>query len=71
MKKLNKIKLVCSQCGGTNVQVHAWVDANSNKYIGDDMCDDGDTWCSDCEEHSGLMTEDEFNNNRVETNEET
>lgn len=40
--------LVCQQCGGQNIQVEAWVDANTNEYIyehGDD------TWCNDCEEN--------------------
>ena len=25
----------CSQCGGTNIQVQAWVNANTNKYVDD------------------------------------
>ena len=29
----------CPICGGTNVQVRAWVDANTNEYICD--CEDG------------------------------
>jgi len=60
---MKKDKLVCSQCGGKNVQIHAWVDANTNKYIGDDMWDDGDTWCEDCEDHTGLVMKSEYNLN--------
>lgn len=25
----------CSECGGTNVQVQAWVDANTSEYLSD------------------------------------
>jgi ribosomal protein L44E len=57
----NIIKLVCSQCGGHNVEAKAWVDANTNRYLGDAVFDDEDTYCRDCEEHTGLVTEDEFN----------
>lgn len=50
--------LYCPECGGTNVQVMAWVDANTNQYCSDvnnpPECED--TWCDDCEEHTGLRT---------------
>jgi hypothetical protein len=48
MAKVNK--LVCSECGGTNIQVLAWVDANTNEYKGE--YSDGDisyNWCEDCQ----------------------
>lgn len=42
--------LYCPECGGTNVQIMAWVDANTNKYCSDvnnpPECED--TWCDDC-----------------------
>lgn len=43
----------CSECGGTNVQVQAWVDANTNEFISD-VDDDGSCWCEDCQKHTTL-----------------
>ena len=37
----------CSKCKGTNIQVKAWIDPNTNEYI-DDIDDNGDCWCEDC-----------------------
>ncbi len=45
-------KYKCSQCGGTNVQIQAWVDPNTNQYISD--IEDGKCWCEDCEEKTNL-----------------
>lgn len=53
ISKLSSPKFCCSQCGGINIQVQAWVDANTNKYI-DDIDQNGDCWCDDCEEHTKL-----------------
>ena len=53
--------LVCSNCGGLNVQVKYWVDANTHELMGD--CDDddaSDTWCDDCEDHTGLIFAEEW-----------
>lgn len=47
--------LVCSKCGGTNVQVLAWVDANTNEYISE--AEPIDTWCEDCDIHIKLKEE--------------
>jgi hypothetical protein len=58
---MKTIKFVCSNCGGTNIEMKAWVDANTQKYKGDAYFDDEDSYCNDCEEHTGLVTEDEFN----------
>lgn len=39
-------KYCCSICGGTNIQLQAWVDPNNNnKYI-EDITDE--CWCEDC-----------------------
>jgi len=56
VKFLKSIKnfLVCDECGSMNVQVQAWVDANTNKYIG--CRDENDAWCDDCESHVRLTT---------------
>lgn len=50
--------LYCPQCGGTNVQIMAWIDANTHKYcsIINNPPEEDDTWCDDCEEHTGLST---------------
>jgi len=49
--------LVCSNCGSENVQSKAWVNANTNEYVGD--CTDGspeDFWCEDCKGHHNLTS---------------
>lgn len=43
-----KTQYRCPICHGTNIQVRAWVDANTNEYICD--CEDDEGWCADCEE---------------------
>jgi hypothetical protein len=55
-------ELVCTKCGGTNIQVKVWVDANDHTKVksmteggGDD-----DNWCEDCEEHTGQIERQEF-----------
>lgn len=45
-------KLVCENCGGTNIETKAWVDVNTNEVLDD--CSDGDiedNWCRDCCSH--------------------
>lgn len=44
---LDKPTYCCSKCGGTNIQVQAWVDANTNEYI-DDVTSNPICWCKDC-----------------------
>lgn len=50
--------LYCSECGNTDVQITAWVDANTNEYCSDFQCppEIDDCWCDSCEEHTRLMT---------------
>lgn len=50
--------LYCPECGGTHVQIMAWVDANTNEYCSDvnTPAEMEDTWCDDCEGHTGLAT---------------
>lgn len=50
---MKKTKYCCSVCKGTNVQVLAWVDANTNKFV-TDYQDDGECWCEDCDELTSL-----------------
>ena len=61
------VKLECEECGGKNIQVLAWVDANTNKYK-----DEGPSlgltknWCDDCEDHTPLIKEDEYSDKEDE-----
>ena len=55
--------IVCSECGGKNIQTAAWVDANTNEY--DDEYD-GNTYCEDCQEHTTLEDESNYKENLKE-----
>lgn len=46
--------LVCSNCKGKEVQVLAWVDANTNEFKSDFSEESQDMWCEDCQEHFPL-----------------
>lgn len=52
--------LVCKECGSTNIQTQAWVDANTNEYRSDGCGDSDDNWCEDCNEHTKFTTKNEF-----------
>jgi len=45
--------LYCKQCGGTNVEIEAWVDANTHEYIDNSSSEEG--YCSDCGERVELI----------------
>ena len=64
LKLLNgrMMKLVCSNCKGTNVHTLAWVDANTNEYRSEFSQESQDQWCEDCQEHFELEWEEHFNN---------
>lgn len=47
--------LVCNECGSTQVQVLAWVDANTNEYMGESFTKEA--WCDNCEETCSLREE--------------
>lgn len=49
---LDRPTYCCSRCGGTNIQVQAWVDANTNRYIDD--IPGGKGWCEDCQLHTQI-----------------
>lgn len=57
--------LVCSECGGDNIQVKAWVDANTNQFISD-TSEGEDSWCENCLKHVEFESEDEFELNHPE-----
>ena len=46
-------RYVCSECGSPNIQIQAWVNANTNEYI-DNITDDSECWCGDCMKHTKL-----------------
>ena len=41
--------LVCSKCGGKNIQKLAWIDANTDKYMAEGTNNYEDKWCEDCQ----------------------
>lgn len=49
---LSRSKYCCSMCGSTNIQIQAWINANTNEYI-DDIGGD-ECWCKDCGNHTKL-----------------
>lgn len=52
-KSLELPKYCCSICGGTNIQLQAWIDPNNNnRYIED--TEDDECWCEDCSNHTKL-----------------
>ena len=58
---MNKPIYVCEQCGSQNVQIIAWIDANTNEYRAEACVDEIDyTWCVDCEEHVRLITKEKY-----------
>tara|TARA_Y100001972_G_scaffold64683_1_gene78908 strand:+ start:122 stop:313 length:192 start_codon:yes stop_codon:yes gene_type:complete len=40
------MKLVCRDCGGDEVQIMAWVDINTKRFIDDP--NSHNAWCDDC-----------------------
>lgn len=46
----------CSKCKGTNIQVKAWIDPNTNEYISDIEGDD--CWCEDCFDYTKMKEYD-------------
>jgi hypothetical protein len=55
-------KNVCHNCGGQNVQIQVWLNANTNKVICDCSVDNRDGgWCEDCQKHVYVIQEKYFN----------
>lgn len=46
-------KYVCSNCGSPNIQVQAWVNANTHEYV-EDVTDNAECWCENCGKHTKL-----------------
>lgn len=51
-KVLDRPKYCCSECGGTNIQVQAWISPNTGQII--DTLESNDYWCEDCKDRTKL-----------------
>lgn len=51
-KVLDRPKYCCSECGGTNIQVQAWISPNTGQII--DTLEGNDCWREDCEDRTKL-----------------
>lgn len=62
---VDKIIMVCEECGSDKVETKAWVSINTDE-IGDSCSDgeDDDNWCNSCETHSGIITKQEYENGK-------
>lgn len=49
--------LVCDECGGKNVHIVAWVNANTLEYKSSYGDGSEDNWREDCQAHVSLKTE--------------
>lgn len=47
-------RYVCSECGSPNIQVQAWVNANTHEYADDIIDGANECWCEDCGKHTKL-----------------
>ena len=61
--------LVCNKCGSKDIQVLAWVDANTNEYKEEGTNQYEDMWCNNCESHTFFVYEEEYSQN-IEDNED-
>ena len=50
--------LVCDECGSEDIEIQAWVNANTDEFISN--IDEGDRWCDTCEENVCFCTKKEF-----------
>ena len=50
MKTKKSDRVVCSNCGGENIEAKAWVNLNTGEYELM-LIDEEDYWCNDCEGH--------------------
>ena len=53
--------LVCSQCGGENIEHKCWVNVNDDMVLESASYDPSDQWCRDCEAHVEFKTKDNEN----------
>lgn len=58
-------ELVCSDCGSRDVQVLAWVWANTDEYA-DSHSGTSEAWCERCRRHVVLLTQGEYKQTKDE-----
>ena len=47
------MKTVCKNCKSEDVEIRAWIHQKTGAISGE-TGDDEDTWCNNCESHSGI-----------------
>ena len=52
--------LVCASCGSMEIEIQAWIDANTNEFHSDVDEDSDSRWCGECESHTDFCHKDEF-----------
>ena len=52
--------LVCVECGSPEVEVKAWVNANTDEFISDIDDDYCGRWCDQCDDNADLCTKEEY-----------
>lgn len=54
-----KKKYKCSKCTGTNIEIKVWWNPNfeDKPTVPEQLEDDQDLWCEDCQEHVELKIE--------------
>ena len=51
---------ICKKCGGTDVQLLAWVNPNDESKVDFSASEDGEetgTWCTPCADNTGIDCE--------------
>ena len=51
----------CKVCGGHDVEVKAFIN-QLTEIVDYSVFEDADTWCNDCEDHTGIIIIDENGN---------
>ena len=61
--------LVCEECGSSDVQIKAWINANTLQFVDDSGdCDRYSNWCGNCQEHVYLCSRSNYLKNREKDN---
>lgn len=51
---------VCAECGSPDVEIKAWINANTDEYLSDADDDCYGRWCDQCEDNTGLCNKEEY-----------
>ena len=63
---MDKMKLVCENCGSFDIEVLAWIKVNSQIASYETYQDEqDDRWCCQCSEHVNFITEEEWKENQT------